>query len=125
MRWAEARERVLLTNGKPKRTALALEDFVATVPTLAEFAPRFLEGYAQANRQKPSGIAAKETALRVHLLPQLGDKRLDKITTEAVAGNGAYDLIAYQDSWLAALAGYLDPIDAQVKAARQAAVATR
>ena len=41
---------------------------------------------------------------------------LDKITTEAVAGNGAYDLIAYQDSWLASLAGYLDPIDAQVKA---------
>lgn len=41
---------------------------------------------------------------------------LDKITTEAVAGNGAYDLIAYQDSWLAALAGYLEPIDANVKA---------
>jgi multiple sugar transport system substrate-binding protein len=41
---------------------------------------------------------------------------LDKITTEAVAGNGAYDVIAYQDSWLAALAGYLEPIDAQVKA---------
>lgn len=41
---------------------------------------------------------------------------LDKITTEAVAGNGAYDLIAYQDSWLAALAGYLEPIDTQVKA---------
>ena len=63
LRWAEARARVLLTNGKPKRTALALEDFVATVPTLAEFAPRFLEGYAQANRQKPSGIAAKVLAL--------------------------------------------------------------
>ena len=45
---------------------------------------RVLEGYAQANRQKPSGIAAKETALRVHLLPQLGDKPLDKITTEDV-----------------------------------------
>ena len=41
---------------------------------------------------------------------------LDKITTEAVAGNGAYDVIAYQDSWLAALSGYFEPIDAMVKA---------
>ena len=41
---------------------------------------------------------------------------LDKITTEAVAGNGAYDVIAYQDSWLAALSGYFEPIDAVVKA---------
>ena len=30
------------------------------VPTLREFAPRFLDGHARANRQKPSGIAAKE-----------------------------------------------------------------
>lgn len=41
---------------------------------------------------------------------------LDKITTEAVAGNGAYDVIAYQDSWLAALSGYFEPIDTVVKA---------
>src|SRR4051812_35980719 len=30
------------------------------VPTLNEFAPRFIDGHARANRQKPSGIAAKE-----------------------------------------------------------------
>ena len=29
--------------------------------TLEEFAPRFMDGHARANRQKPSGIAAKET----------------------------------------------------------------
>ena len=36
-----------------------------------EFAVRFLDGYARANRQKPSGIAAKETIVRVHLVPAL------------------------------------------------------
>ena len=54
------------------------------VPTLQEFAPRFVDGYARANRQKPSGIAAKETILDVHLIPQLGTKRLDAITSEDV-----------------------------------------
>ena len=42
------------------------------VPTLREFAPRFMDGHARANRQKPSGIAAKEMILRVHLLPAFG-----------------------------------------------------
>ena len=54
------------------------------VPTLAEFAPRFVDGHARANRQKPSGIAAKETILNIHLVTWLGTKRLDAITTEAV-----------------------------------------
>jgi hypothetical protein len=51
---------------------------------MQEFAPRFMDGYARANRQKPSGIAAKETILAVHLIPQLGTKRLDAITSEDV-----------------------------------------
>src|SRR4029077_6364474 len=63
-RWAEGRERVLFErqvkaptdNNPPKE-----------LPTLREFAPRFLDGHARANRQKPSGIAAKEMILRVHL----------------------------------------------------------
>jgi integrase len=54
------------------------------VPTLADFASRFLEGHAEANRQKPSGIAGKETILRVHLVPLLGHKRLDAIGDEDV-----------------------------------------
>jgi integrase len=53
-------------------------------PTLSDFWSRFLDGYARANRQKPSGIAAKETIGRVHLLPTVGQKRLDAITTEVV-----------------------------------------
>jgi integrase len=51
---------------------------------LKEFALRFLDGYAKANRLKPSGIASKETVLRVHLAKAFGDKRLDEISTEDV-----------------------------------------
>jgi integrase len=54
------------------------------VPTLREFAPRFLEGHARANRQKPSSITAKESILRVHLIPMLGRQKLDAIKNEAV-----------------------------------------
>jgi integrase len=35
------------------------------VPTLETFVARFIEGYALANRHKPSGIAAKQTILNV------------------------------------------------------------
>src|SRR5207244_7229746 len=44
----------------------------------------FLDGYARANRQKPSGIAAKETILNVHLVPAFGTQLLDAITSEDV-----------------------------------------
>jgi integrase len=54
------------------------------VPTLEQFAPKFLDGHARANRQKPSGIAAKENIVGVHLIPLLGTKRLDVITNADV-----------------------------------------
>jgi integrase len=38
----------------------------------------------RANRQKPSGIAGKQSVLKWHLLPALGDKRLNAITNEHV-----------------------------------------
>ena len=37
-----------------------------------------------ANRQKPSGVAAKESILRLHLIPELGSRTLDRITNEQV-----------------------------------------
>src|SRR6266850_2562870 len=80
-RWAEARERVLLVHGKPKPVK---KEEVQEKPTLKEFASRFLDGYAKANRLKPSGIAAKKTILQVHLIPAFGDRTLDTITTEDV-----------------------------------------
>jgi integrase len=75
-RWGQDRERYLLLHGpaEPKKE----------VPTLEEFQSRFVDGYARANRQKPSGIAAKETILRHHLVPLLGGKKLDAITSEDV-----------------------------------------
>src|SRR5262249_32723746 len=77
-RWGEDRERHLLQHGRPQPNK--------EVPTLAEFKDRFLDGYARANRQKPSGVAAKETILNVHLVPRLGSKRLHAINNEDVQG---------------------------------------
>ena len=45
-KWAESRERVLLVHGKPK----PVKEDVQKIPTLKEFALRFLDGYAKANR---------------------------------------------------------------------------
>jgi Phage integrase, N-terminal SAM-like domain len=75
-RWAEDRERHLLQHGPPtvKKEVAALE----------EFAPRFIEGHARANRQKPSAIAATESIVKWHALPALGTQRLDAITNEQV-----------------------------------------
>ena len=69
-------ERHLLRHGpdKPRKE----------VPTLEAFAPRFIDDYAIANRQKPSGIAAKRTILNLHLVGSMGAKRLDAITTDDV-----------------------------------------
>jgi integrase len=81
-RWGEKRERELFEeHSKPK---VDTPEERKEVPTLEEFAPRFLENYAKANRQKPSGIAAKETILRVHLIPLMGSKRLNEVGNEDV-----------------------------------------
>ena len=66
-------------NGKPDRTK---EEPPKT--TQREFAPRFIEGHAKANRLKPSGVTSKQSILRLHLVPALGDKPLAAITTEDV-----------------------------------------
>ncbi|MFT3773028.1 MAG: tyrosine-type recombinase/integrase [Minicystis sp.] len=100
-RWGLAREKEIIRNGKaaveseaketaPKRAAPSNDVRPAAtreaVPTLAEFWPRWIEGYAEANRQKPSGIDAKKRILRLHLVPFLGSKRLDEIRAEDVQG---------------------------------------
>ena len=76
-RWAQDRERYLLQHGPPAA-------HTKEVPTLEAFAPRFVDGHARANRQKPSGIARNESILKWHLIPTLGPKRLDAITNEQV-----------------------------------------
>jgi integrase len=81
LRWAEDRERAWYhqlthpkTNSEPPKE----------VPTLREFAPRFLDGHARANRLKPSGIATHGSIVRVHLIPLLGRKKLNAITNEDI-----------------------------------------
>ncbi len=81
-RWGENLERELLLKGELARKRK--EEKRREVPLLKGFVTRFLDGYARANRQKPSGIAAKETVLRVHLVPMLGNKKLNAITNEDV-----------------------------------------
>lgn len=56
---------------------------VKEVSTLNAFVPLIIDD-SQAERQKPSVIAAKETIFRTHLLPLLGNLRLDEITALAV-----------------------------------------
>ncbi len=81
VRWAEGRERVLFERlCRPPQDSTSRKE----VPTLQEFAPRFIDGHARANRQKPSGIASKNVILRLYLMPALGRKRLDAIKSEDV-----------------------------------------
>ena len=83
-RWGEARQREILQRAERKAPKEVPEETQEVVPTLREFAPRFIEGHAQANRFKPSGIAATKTILDTHLIPELGDRPLDKISSEDV-----------------------------------------
>jgi integrase len=48
------------------------------VPTFAAFADRFVGTYSVTNN-KPSEVESKRTILRVHLVPELGELRLDQI----------------------------------------------
>lgn len=95
-RWGQDRERHILKHGhEPKAPTPALEVVDVPVPvegttkgrevpTLAEFAPRYIQGYARANREKQSSIDSKETHLRVHLLPRFGNTRLDALRQEDI-----------------------------------------
>ncbi|HUK37147.1 MAG TPA: site-specific integrase [Vicinamibacterales bacterium] len=76
-RWGEQRERHLMLHGPtpPKQKE---------VPTLEQFAPRFVDGHLRANRRKPSAVASVESILRWHLIPTLGTRGLDTIRIEQV-----------------------------------------
>ncbi|MBL8955726.1 MAG: site-specific integrase [Myxococcaceae bacterium] len=74
--WGEQRQLELLKRGK--------ELLVPRAPTLAEFAPRYLDEHVKANRQKPSTIIQKERILEFYLKPRFGQMRLDQIDDAAV-----------------------------------------
>lgn len=76
-RWAEARERELLSKGLLPETREA--------PRFSPFADEFLESYARVHN-KPSEVRAKTTAFNRHLKPVFGKKRLDEISTRDIDG---------------------------------------
>jgi len=80
-RWGEARELELLRAGK---VSLEPPPPEKEVPTLKEFKPRYMDKHAKANRLKASSLEAKESLFSNHLLPRLGEKRLDRINDEDV-----------------------------------------
>jgi integrase len=70
-RWAEQRAGTLLRDGRKKE--------VVPAQTLAEFGPRWLLDYVDAEGLKPSTKDAYERILRLHLYPPIGEVRLDAI----------------------------------------------
>jgi integrase len=85
-RWGEERERALLRVGKaafdPQPAPKEVEN---EVPTLATFAPDYIEKHHQGNLRKRSTVATVDMILRLHLLPLVGHKRLSEIDDAAVA----------------------------------------
>jgi integrase len=79
-RWAEERERAFVRGGKPA----APPPPRPIVPTLAEFAPTFVDA-SRALVQKASTTEAKASILRTHLVAALGGKCLDAIDAAAIA----------------------------------------
>lgn len=75
-RWGEDIEAELIKAGPQ----ISRED----APSFIDFSKTFIEDHPEANKHKPSGIAAKETIFRVHLNPFFGSRRLDTITNQDV-----------------------------------------
>lgn len=67
----------VLRNGPPKKA----EEAPTRAPTFAEYGPEWLT-MAKAERQRHSTLIAKESKLRLHVLPLLGDVRLDEVTED-------------------------------------------
>jgi integrase len=84
LRWGKDRERHLLVHGPNDKSERSDAPARKEVPTLAEFAPRYMEGYAVANQQKPSTVDAKQQHLKTYLVPLFGHTRLDQITQEEI-----------------------------------------
>lgn len=65
----------VLRHGPPK----AAEPETDRVPTFAEYGPQWLDA-ARAQRQRESTLVAKESKLRLHVIPLVGELRLDQVT---------------------------------------------
>ena len=91
-RWGEKRERFLLTHGPnaefSPRAKTRGQDPAAEqekeVPTFAQFAPRYTEGYLEANRLSPSSIEGYKKNIRIHVIPSFGTRKLDSLTVKDI-----------------------------------------
>jgi integrase len=85
-RWALDMLREIAAKGRPYNTRKARRERLAIeaetqrrdVPTLAAYAPEYLE-HVRVDGNKPATLANKETILRLHLVPVLGGRRLDEL----------------------------------------------
>ncbi len=121
-RWAMEQARKIAADGRPHNSRKAREEReqrdkaerAKHVPKLAEWSKDYLE-LCEAERRKPATMATKRDLLRVHLLPQLGDKTLTECCSEieiarlkvAIKGlgvsraNSVLGLLAHMLSWAA------------------------
>lgn len=79
MRWARQREAHILRHGVPVKEDIEPTKHIEEIPTLAEFVPKFREAYIHANRLKPSSRSRWDDALRLHILPLLGSRPINRI----------------------------------------------
>lgn len=80
-RYADQRAAHILRFGRPTEK----EATKAAVPTLAEFAPRYISDDARAKRNKPRTIAEKQRIIDHDLVPRFGSTPLDRIDDAMVA----------------------------------------
>lgn len=90
-RWGESREAEVLILARQGLDGAAIRNRLQgkeveeeTTPTLEAFWPRFMDGYARANQEKPSTLDTRERIWRTHLRPMLAALPLDAIDDERV-----------------------------------------
>ena len=84
-RWARERARGFLAEqARPKEENKPQAVPENKIPTFAEFAPRWVEQYVIANRLRDATADNYRQDLNAHLIPILGELRLDQIDTQAV-----------------------------------------
>lgn len=80
-RIGETRMREVLRSGPPGKKAVPVAEL--STPTVVEFAVEWLD-ICRTERQSPITVAHKEIMLRRHLLPVVGELRLDEITEQKI-----------------------------------------
>jgi hypothetical protein len=71
-RWGEAKERELLMRPSPVLLEQQEEERKEVVPTLREFGPRYVDGYARANKQRPAASTRRSGSSSCTSTPSSG-----------------------------------------------------